>query len=268
MQLKIQNRCAENTLLPFNLVKGSVKERNAKSWQYWNKFLDKFMQAEECTVDTFRNAIDSTIEPNKINYKILKEKNLYFSGSTGIDIKLLPHENGGLYVQRVGYKIKLPISKNSKTILNKLTAVHEARHLFDYLLQPKTACLRAKELVNNEKYDNDVDKLRTITLIDVKKKFSRKDFEQNFEKTLDKLPDNIAIEALQKLRTSLMTEINASKCELKYLIKNNPLKNFGKIIRIFLFYNNCNFKTKEKFVSIKLKELLEKARNDLRAKNA
>ena len=39
------------------------------------------------------------------------------------------------------------------------------------------------------------------------------------------------------------------------------------LIRIFLFYNNCNFKTKEKFVSIKLKELLEKARNDLRAKN-
>ena len=65
-----------------------------------------------------------------------------------------------------------------------------------------------------------------------------------------------------------MIEINAGKCELKYLIKNNPLKNFGKIIQIFMFYNNCNFKTKEKFVSIKLKELLIKARNDLRVKNA
>lgn len=267
MQLKIQNRCAENTLLPFNLVKGSVKERNAKSWQYWNKFLDKFMQAEECTVDTFRNAIDSAIEPNKINYKILKEKNLYFCGSTGFDINLLPHENGGLYVQRIGYKIKLPISRDGKTILNKLTAVHEARHLFDYLLQPKTACLRGKELYHNKHCDNDVDALKKLTLADVGNKFSLKDFEKKFNNILEKLPDNVAIEALQKLRTSLMTEINAGKCELKYLIKNNPLKNFGKIIQIFMFYNNCNFKTKEKFVSIKLKELLEKARNDLRVKN-
>lgn len=268
MQLKIQNRCAENTLLPFNLVRGNVKERNAKSWQYWNKFLDKFMQTEECTVDTFKNAIDSAIEPNKINYNLFKEKSLKFNGSTGIDVILLPHENGGLYVQRIGYKINLPISRDGKTILNKLTAVHEARHIFDYLLQPKMACFRGIELYLNERCDDDVDALKDLTLKDVGNKFSKKDFEKKFNNILEKLPDNVAIEALQKLRTSLMTEINASNCELKYLIRSNPLKNFEKILHKYMFYNNCNFKTKEKFVSMKLKELLEKARNDLRTKNA
>ncbi len=44
MMLKTQNCCAKNTLLPFNLIKGNVKERNANAWKYWGKFLDNFLQ--------------------------------------------------------------------------------------------------------------------------------------------------------------------------------------------------------------------------------
>ncbi len=83
MMLKTQNRCAPNTLLPFKLIKGNVKERNANAWKFWGKFLDNFMQNKECSVDTFRSSIDKALEPYKINYEILPEKSLSSLGVYG-----------------------------------------------------------------------------------------------------------------------------------------------------------------------------------------
>lgn len=265
MMLKTQNRCAKNTLLPFNLTKGNVKERNANAWKYWGKFLDNFLQNDDCSVDTFRSSIDKALEPYKINYEILPEKSFSSLGFMGVNISVLPHSNGGLYIERIGYKIGLPISsKDKKTIYNDTTAVHEARHFFEYLFQPKSACIRAKELVNNPNSDDDVEQLREVVLKDFSSRFNKKHFTQKVESILNKLPDNVAIESLQKLRYSLKSENEAMSAEIKYLAKQNPIKNIPQILHTFELRQFCRHRTKEKIVTSKLKELLLKVRNDLK----
>ena len=265
MMLKTQNRCAKNTLLPFNLTKGNVKERNANAWKYWGKFLDNFLQNDECSVDTFRSSIDKALEPYKINYEILPEKSFSSLGFTGVNVSVLPHSNGGLYIERIGYKIGLPISsKDKKTIYNDTTAVHEARHFFEYLFQPKSACIRAKELVNNPNSDDDVEKLREVVLKDFSSRFNKKHFTQKVESILNKLPDNVAIEILQKLRYSLKGEYDAMSSEIKYLARQNPIKNFSRILNTFALRQFCSYKAKDKIITLKLKNLLAKARSEIK----
>lgn len=265
MILKTQNRCAKNTLLPFNLTRGNVKERNANAWKYWGKFLDNFLQNDECSVDTFRSSIDKALEPYKINYEILPEKSFSSLGFTGVNISVLPHSNGGLYIERIGYKIGLPISlKDKKTIYNDTTAVHEARHFFEYLFQPKSACIRAKELVNNPNSDDDVEKLREVVLKDFSSRFNKKHFTQKVESILNKLPDNVAIEILQKLRYSLKAEYDAMSSEIKYLARQNPIKNFSRILNTFVLRQFCSYKAKDKIITSKLKNLLAKARSEIK----
>lgn len=242
-----------------------MKERGKKAWKYWDKFVDNILQNKELTVDTFKSSLDDVLKPHKINYDIFKEKSLTAYGHTGAKILPLPHPNGGLYIERIGYKIALPISvKDKSTIFNDTTAVHEAKHFFDYLFQPKYACLRAKELVNHPSCDNDVDKLRDVVLNDFSTRFNKRNFTQKVDYLLNKLPDNVAIESLQKLRYSLKGEYEAMSAEIKYLVKQNPIKNIPQILHTFELLQFCRYKTKEKVVTAKLKELLFKVRNDLR----
>lgn len=265
MMLKTQNRCAKNTLLPFNLTKGNVKERGKKAWEYWNRFVDNILQNKELTVDIFKSSLDDVLKPHKINYDILKEKKLTEYGHVGAKILLLPHPNGGLYIERIGYKIVLPISsKDNCSIYNATTAVHEAKHFFNYLFQSKYACIKAKELVNNPSCENYVDKLRDVVFNDFSTRFNKRNFTQKVEYLLNKLPDNVAIESLQKLRYSLKSENEAMSAEIKYLAKQNPIKNIPQILLTFELRQFCRYRTKEKIVTSKLKELLLKVRNDLK----
>ena len=52
--------------------------------------------------------------------------------------------------------------------------------------------------------------------------------------------------------------------EIKYLAKQNPIKNIPQILLTFELRQFCSYRTKEKIVTSKLKELLLKVRNDLK----
>ena len=263
MLLKTQNMFLQQARLPFDIVKGSVGIRNNKADKYWKRFLNEYVKEDNSSIDYYKKCIDKVLEPNKINYNILPEKGEY-SGRTGVNVFMTPHENGGLYINHYGYKLSLPIDEATNLIKNPKTAAHEARHLFDYLFQPKIAALRAKYLVNNRECDADVDDLRTNILETILAKFKKNIFEKNANDIIDSLPKDVAIEALQKCKYSLKTEKNAYKGEILYLLKTNPLKNINEILCTIEFYRNCHFQTRIKFVETKLKTLISQVREDIR----
>ena len=263
MLLKTQNRFLQQALLPFNIVKGGVGVRNNKADKYWKRFLNEYVKEDNSSIDYYKKCIDKALEPNVINYKILPEEREY-SGSIGVNVSLSPHENGGLYINHYGYKLSLPIDEATNLIKNPKTAAHEARHLFDYLFQPKIAALRAKYLVNKRECDADVEDLRTNILETILAKFKKNVFEKNANDIIDSLPKDVAIEALQKCRYSLKTEKNAYRGEILYLLKTNPLKNMDEILGMIKFCRNCHFQTRIKFVEAKLKTLISQVRADIR----
>ena len=265
MLLKTQNRFLQQALLPFDIVKGGVGVRNNKADKYWKRFLNEYVKEDNSSIDYYKKCIDKALEPNVINYKILPEEREY-SGSIGVNVSLSPHENGGLYINHYGYKLSLPIDEATNLIKNPKTAAHEARHLFDYLFQPKIAALRAKYLVNKRECDADVEDLRTNILETILAKFKKNVFEKNANDIIDSLPEDVAIEALQKCRYSLKTEKNAYRGEILYLLKTNPLKNMDEILGMIKFCRNCHFQTRIKFVEAKLKTLISQVRADIRRK--
>lgn len=265
MLLKTQNMFLQQARLPFDIVKGSVGIRNNKADKYWKRFLNEYVKEDNSSIDYYKKCIDKALEPNVINYKILPEEREY-SGSIGVNVSLSPHENGGLYINHYGYKLSLPIDEATNLIKNPKTAAHEARHLFDYLFQPKIAALRAKYLVNNRECDADVDDLRTNILETILAKFKKNVFEKNANDIIYSLPKDVAIEALQKCRYSLKTEKNAYRGEILYLLKTNPLKNMDEILGMIKFCKNCHFQTRIKFVEAKLKTLISQVRADIRRK--
>lgn len=265
MLLKTQNMFLQQARLPFDIVKGSVGIRNNKADKYWKRFLNEYVKEDNSSIDYYKKCIDKALEPNVINYKILSEEREY-SGSIGVNVSLSPHENGGLYINHYGYKLSLPIDEATNLIKNPKTAAHEARHLFDYLFQPKIAALRAKYLVNNRECDADVEDLRTNILETILAKFKKNVFEKNANDIIDSLPKDVAIEALQKCRYSLKTEKNAYRGEILYLLKTNPLKNMDEILGMIKFCRNCHFQTRIKFVEAKLKTLISQVRADIRRK--
>lgn len=263
MLLKTQNRFLQQALLPFDIVKGDVGVRNNKADKYWKRFLNEYVKEDNSSIDYYKKCIDKALEPNVINYKILPEEREY-SGSIGVNVSLSPHENGGLYINHYGYKLSLPIEDTTNLIKNPKTAVHEARHFFDYLFQPKIAALRAKYLVNKRECDADVEDLRTNILETILAKFKKNVFEKNANDIIDSLPKDVAIEALQKCRYSLKTDKNAYRGEILYLLKTNPLKNMDEILGMIKFCRNCHFQTRIKFVEAKLKTLISQVRADIR----
>lgn len=262
MILRTQNRCAPKTLLPFNITKGSVKERNTKTWQYWNRFLCNFLQNKQHTIDTLKLSINRTLEPYQINYNIIQEKKASELGHTGVKVTTSPDTKGGLYIDRIGYEIGLQISqKDKKTLISDTTAVHEAYHFFDYLFNSKFACIKAKKLINHPDCDSTVEELRQIVLNNLSTKFNKKYFKQKIDDILNQLPDEVAIEALQKCRYSLKGEHGAITSEIKYLCKKNLIKNFRCILNTLAILDFCRYKAKEKIITLKLKNLIIKVRS-------
>ena len=97
--------------------------------------------------------------------------------------------------------------------------------------------------------------------LDCSIKFS--DFEKSIRDDLSKIPPETRIDLLQNIRFSLVTEINAYKDELKYLIKS-PLKNFNKIIDIVVFMlHDAKFNSKLMLATELLKEELSAHRKEI-----
>lgn len=263
--IKVQNHILPKARLPFNLVKGSVKERELAAESCWNKFVDEFVKVNEPNINDYRKCINKALEPNKVSYKVLQETNSDFYGSAAMDIKIEQLSVNKFFINYTKHKIGLPIDKDGK-ILVKSTAVHEARHLFDNLYQPKTTLLRIHHISNTPEYDAYTDNLWDTIVGTVRDDFNREEFQTEVDEILSALPRDIAIEALQNCRYAIQSEKRAYYSEILYLIKENPIRNINRLKNAYLNFKNCNFDERESYVTEKLKNLIVAERNEIKNK--
>ena len=271
--LKITNITVDKTAkLPYQVVKGSEKSRMEMADRFSMQLregLDKVSSTRECKLSDFVEIINKIIEPHKINFNILPLKNKftkfleytagYISQDLGFDGKVYKIGNAIIddtSINIKGFEIHLPLNKNNTVIRNKFSAFHEARHLFDYICNPKTLGIWNIKIIDDDK------KLKAY-----KKAYSAFIDDFNFlgfwkkkaAKNLSKLSDEEAIDCLKSIRNTLKSEINAYRDTSDYTYKY-PVVNFFEIMGNNDFMLFHDYPKKLKYANKLLKDRLQKAR--------
>lgn len=263
--IRLANRITGQARLPLSRIKGSVNSRNRKASQECRRFqkeFEKYCSGPVCKVNDFKKCLDNILAPHKINYIVEQEENEAFKGSLGTIIKLSADKEGNIIINNTGYKFLLPLDEEKEIILNKYTAMHETRHFFDRLYNPKQNILRCNNMINDHQYDNVAEEIRNVNFNNLDNPIKMSDFKTKTDKLLKRLPANIAIDVLQSVKYGLQSEMNAYKDEIKYMLKDGYFKD-GFILAIFLG-RNCKFKSKLKYVKNKLQEIIKSERREIK----
>ena len=227
------------------------------SRQFYTKLLS-VSDGKSCSIENFCKNLNKLLN-NKINFKIFKQENSKYKGNIQHNILGLKYgSDSSINLLIDGYKIFLPLDKNEQNITNIFTAIHEVRHLFDHVFNPKTNQHRLQNLYNKIDFETKKDNLTDMFLNYLDNPVKMKTFKKLVREKTDALPADITIDALQSIRNHLKTEINAYGDEIKCMSKGFGMwKNSFDIINIKLFLlQNAKFKSKLKFANKLLKEKL------------
>ncbi len=212
----IKNRVLPTEVLSLSKANSSYGNRNRVA-QKLSNLMKKNLQKvpkKELTVAKYRDILYSLIYPAKPNIAVLPTpKNQDYAGRmTTIDIPTKIDDN--IYYTHTGYKLYLPINKKG-IITNKDVVVHESRHLFDYLCNPKYASPRLSYLTKDE---NEKQKLEKTLDYLTYKQFFNIPLLENFElsiykkkaiKLLESYSNTDKIRILQQVRYYIASELNA-----------------------------------------------------------
>lgn len=260
-------KIADTARLPFEVIRGSEKERFKMSAELSSRLLtelSRVMYNDECSVEEFRKILDSVLAHYKINYTIQPNTSEYYRGSIGIAIDVTETENE-LLVQKTGFKFFLPM-KNSETICNKYTILHEAGHLFDHITNPKS------QRMDFLKQYGDIDLADKVEMFKrefvqgnhYNKPLKLKEFKDKMRTLLVDIPNDVAIESLISIRNSIKTERHQYTLGIKNMLKS-PLENLEHILHdIFFLINYAKFKQRLRFANQLLKERFEIERNKVK----
>lgn len=266
MTYKVTSKIMPNAKLPLDYVKNTFDKRNKIAKQKSIEFYKNI--TNECkdgvySISRIRKCIDNLFAPNKINYTIKSEEREQFSGSIA---NILSVDKERQILQYDGIALFLPLKKNKTEVENKYTLFHEVRHMIDYLYNPKVKMHRINNLINNEGYSNATDYINKIFMEEISSKTNMKEFRKEASDLIDILPRDIAIETLQKIRSHLITEINAYSDEIHFRFKSiKNIDDFIDALNLKLSYKlNFKFEDKLKFANKKLNALLKEERASLK----
>lgn len=266
MIYNVTSKIMPNAKLPLDYVKNTFDKRNKIAKQKSIEFYKNI--TNECkdgiySISRIRKCIDNLFAPNKINYTIKSEEREQFSGSIA---NILSVDKEKQILQYDGIALFLPLKKNKTEVENKYTLFHEVRHMIDYLYNPKVKMHRINNLINNEGYSNATDYINKFFMEEISSKTNMKKFRKEASDLIDILPRDIAIETLQKIRSHLITEINAYSDEIHFRFKGiKNIDDFIDALNLKLSYKlNFKFEDKLKFANKKLNALLKEERASLK----
>lgn len=266
MTYNVTSKIMPNAKLPLEYVKNTFDKRNKIAKQKSIEFYKNI--TNECkdgvySISRIRKCIDNLFAPNKINYTIKSEEREQFSGSIA---NILSIDKEKQILQYDGIALFLPLKKNKTEVENKYTLFHEVRHMIDYLYNPKVKMHRINNLINNEGYSNATDYINKFFMEEISSKTNMKEFRKEASDLIDILPRDIAIETLQKIRSHLITEINAYSDEIHFRFKGiKNIDDFIDALNLKLSYKlNFKFEDKLKFANKKLNALLKEERASLK----
>ena len=236
---------------PLEFSRGSESKRFAKSRKLSKQLFLELNKTNNYTDKFILSSIAKVLEPHKINVTIETNK-LKTRGGHRITLEIIKSDDE--YIKTAITSHVLCFNQNP-TKRDKYTILHEAGHLFDSALNPKSMRCDFIKLVNkNEIYDSLKEiKEKFLGISDLKK--LRKEALQTFKD----IPDEYVIDALQNIRQRLKTERNQYKFGLKMMLreKNMSLEDF---INEIALYFRLKFYKKLKFANKLLKERLDKVR--------
>lgn len=266
MTYNITSKIMPHAKLPLGYVKNTFDKRNKIAKQKSIEFYKNI--TNECkdgvySISRIRKCIDNLFAPNKINYTINSEEREQFSGSIA---NILSVDKEKQILQYDGIALFLPLKKNKTEVENKYTLFHEVRHMIDYLYNPKVKMHRINNLINNEEYSNATDYINKFFMEEISSKTNMKEFRKEASALIDILPRDVAIETLQKIRSHLITEINAYSDEIHFRFKGiKNIDDFIDALNLKLSYKlNFKFEDKLKFANKKLNALLKEERASLK----
>lgn len=264
----MKTEISKNAKLPFAVCRGSEVIRYNKAKKCSDKLkyaIEKRCVGDEISVKDYKNSIDSILLKHKINYKIIPSlSGSYGTHSSNIEradqINRTSDNTVRTYtnIKVTGHKIALKMNETNDVIKDKYVALHEARHLFDSIFNPKTLNIRYK----NYKKDFHAIDVRTDVYNLFEEHSYNKAFKSKVKLELSSVDDFQAIDILQIIRAAMKSEKNAYNDELKYLLKN-PVKNAFKIIDLYKLLSSSCYGKKLKMANELLEERLKIARKKL-----
>lgn len=255
-------KVANTAKLPLAILRGTEKQRYSLSDNYFKALREKVLNEKDVlTLSSYKEMINSVLPENSIDLKIIKNKNKKILGGLAI-LPQLRETPAEIQVTQIGYSMRLPM-KNNK-ITDKLTALHEARHFFDHICNPKTVVNRSYKLYENDEAYNKRSVIFEMFMRNYSKNVEMNDFKQEVRSRISELDSDVIIDLLQDLRSSLRTEVNAYNGDFKMLMKS-PFKNYIEIVNLLYTMNFIlKFKQKLNFANKLLLEQLNLQRMELK----
>lgn len=239
--IKVTNTLSPSARLPLERIRGTEKQRFKQAELLSQKLVETLepdTNGKRLNMLKFINGIEKILAPNKILCYITKAPE-NFDGTIRRPLqydKYTPEVKTSVS----NYEITLPANGKNQ-ITNKYTAYHQAKHLFDFLFNPKIAKFRLEGEYNTfvtpflENKRNEFEKL----LFNFGKRPKKSEIIQQARKLTKEMPNEFAIDQFQSMRNVLKSEISTHKQELAYLLKE-PIQNRKAIL------NNIKIKPKMK----------------------
>lgn len=260
--VKVTNTLLPSAKLPLERIRGTERQR-FKQAELLNKKLIEVLEpstnGKHLNMLKFTNEIEKILAPDKILFYITKAPENF----NGTIRRVLQYDK---YTPEVktsipNYEITLPTNGKNQ-ITNKYSAYHQAKHLFDFLFNPKIAKFRLKGEYNSfvtPFIENKKMKFEKL-LFNFDKRQKKSEIIQQARKLTQEIPDEFAIDEFQSMRNVLKSEISTHKQDLAYLLKK-PFQNRKAIL------NNIRIKHKMKESLNILNELLKNRIAQVRIKN-
>lgn len=260
--VKVTNTLLPSAKLPLERIRGTERQR-FKQAELLNKKLIEVLEpstnGKHLNMLKFTNEIEKILAPDKILFYITKAPENF----DGTIRRVLQYDKYTPEVKTCipNYEMTLPTNGKNQ-ITNKYTAYHQAKHLFDFLFNPKIAKFRLKgeyssfvtPFIENKKMK--FEKL----LFNFNKRQKKSEIIQQARKLTKEIPDELAIDEFQSMRNVLKSKISTHKQDLAYLLKK-PFQNRKAIL------NNIRIKPKMKESLNILNELLKNRIAQVRIKN-
>ncbi len=271
----VNSRVTNFARLPFSVIRGTEAQRYKKAQEYSDKLaekLNKISDKKSCSTIDFVKSLKSVLEPHNINFRIKQKAvdntaaNIQRELDYDKEYKIL----GNSIIEKtdadiVGYNINLKLQNRGMVLTEKANALHEARHLFDYICNPKTIQFRSFKFLYDEQTLANYKQTYDLMVNDYLPFRTMKSMKKEVKLNLSKMSNADGIDTLQSIRRGLKTEKNAYNDCGKFM-KQHPLKYLFDILAYGDYVRAMRFDKKLEFVNALLSEKLNAERDVLKQK--
>lgn len=240
--------------LPLAFSRGSEAARFAKSRQLSKQLLAELEKSSEYTDEFILNSISKVLAPHNIKVSIEPNK-LSTRGGHRNKLEVIKSDAEKIETAVSGHIICLPTDVQER---DKYTILHEAGHIFDAALNPKSMRCDYIKLINKDEIYNILQKIK-------EKFFDISDVKQLKKETpqiLKEIPDEYVIDALQNIRCRLKTERNQYKLGLRMMFRDKNISPESFINELTLYFR-LKFSQKLKLANKLLKNRVKNTNHNL-----